>query len=179
MRKTFVRYAVRLFGVFVVTSLCATPGLAAGQDGRLLPDFRVTAADGRDVAGSALSAEGQWLLIYVSPDSPPSHQLLQALQAWQSPQLIARTVIVVRGDAATAQRYIEKRLPAELKGIAWFADSKEQAWNALSLQGTPVLIGIAKGQVRWVVAGVLNDANALESVVRTWVEAPPQTGGQQ
>jgi hypothetical protein len=33
----------------------------------------------------------------------------------------------------------------------------------------PELIGVKDGQMMWSIAGVLNDAETVESVVRTWV----------
>ncbi len=53
----------------------------------------------------------------------------------------------------------------------WYADSQMQAWQALQLHGTPVLVGVSKGQIAWTLAGVLSKPESLESVVRTWVEA--------
>ena len=42
--------------------------------------------------------------------------------------------------------------------------------RALDLRGTPVLIGVERGEINWTIGGVLNDPGALESVVRKWVE---------
>lgn len=149
------------------------PALARAQElaNRPLPEFRVAAGDGQEVLSTALSGENQWLLIYVSPDSPSSRRLVTALKDWQSASLIGRTVLVVRAPAAEAQAWAKKNVPAELEGLRVFADVRAEAWSALELQGTPVLLGIEKERIAWRLAGVLNKPGALESVVRTWVEA--------
>lgn len=160
--------------VALLAGVLLLPGGRAGAQEtpkRPLPEFRVTAADGQEVLSTALSGETQWLLIYLSPDSPSSRRLVAALKDWQSPQLIARTVLVVRGPAAEAQAWAKQHVPAELAGIRVVADARLEGWKALDLQGTPVLQGIEKGNIAWRLAGVLNKPGALESVVRTWVEA--------
>jgi hypothetical protein len=146
-------------------------GLAQAQtpSGRALPDFRVSTGEGRVVQSAALTTERQWLLLYVSPDSPPSEELVTALKAWQSPELIARTVIVVRGTAVDAKEWVRKTVAQELSAVRWYADMDLEAWKALELHGTPVLVGVHNGAIAWRLVGVLIKPGALESVVRTWV----------
>ncbi len=69
----------------LVALACGVPSVLLAQqiDGRPMPDFTVMAADGRETAGQALSTEPQWLLIYVSPESAPSHRLLRLMKDWQ------------------------------------------------------------------------------------------------
>ena len=50
-----------------------------------------------------------------------------------------------------------------------FIDREGGGYRALRLTGMPELIGVREGQMMWSVAGVLNDAATVESVVRTWV----------
>lgn len=149
----------------------ATVVLAQGNPDKALPDFRLTAPNGQEVAAAAVSGDPHWLLLYVSPDSPSSRRLVTALKEWQSPQLVARTLLVVRGSLSEAGTWVKEAVPEELAGLRWMADARQEAWTTLELQGTPVLMGIDKGEIAWRLAGVLNKPGALESVVRTWVEA--------
>ncbi len=152
-----------------VAVLLATTGVGAREQ-RPLPAFAVVAADGGSRASAALSSQPRWVLLYVSPGCRSCDRLLQALKDWQSPQLTARTVVVVRGPAAAAAAYIAARMPQEAAGVAWYADASNGAAQALDMTGAPVLIGVERGEIKWTISGVLNDPTSLESVVRTWVE---------
>jgi hypothetical protein len=160
---------VRAWICRVLLLIAATVGVA-GAERRPLPAFTVTSPAGNGVTSAALSSEERWVLIYVSPDCRSCDRLLASLKEWQSPQLTSRTVVIVRGPAAAAAAYVAARLPAEVAAIAWYADERSEAWQALSLKGTPVLIAVERGEIDWTIAGVLNDPKALEPVVRRWVE---------
>jgi hypothetical protein len=149
--------------------IVATATIAASER-RPLPAFTVTSPSGAAVASTALSAQPRWVLIYVSPGCRSCDRLLQSLKEWQSPQLTSRTVVIVRGPSLEAAAYIAERMPPESAATAWYADEGSEAWQALSLKGTPVLIGVERGEINWTIGGVLNDPKALESVVRKWVE---------
>lgn len=159
---------MRLWAAAVVVLLATT--IVAAREQRPLPPFSVVAADGTAHGSAALSAEPRWVLIYVTPGCRSCDRLLQALKDWQSPQLLARTVAIVRGPAPAAAAYVAERMPPEAAAVAWYADSADQAWHALDLKGAPVLVGVERGEIKWTISGVLNEPKSLESVVRTWVE---------
>ena len=135
-----------------------------------LPAFQVFTKDGRPVPSIELSGQERWLLIYAIPDCRPCDQLIRALKDWQTPQLVARTVLVIGAQTDMAQAYVQMSLRAEVSAISWYADAEGQAWQALGIQGTPLLIGIRRGRMEWAISGVLKDTGTLESAVRTWVE---------
>ena len=157
-------------GLMMIAAALTGASLAAAGQQRALPAFSVAAADGTVRASGSLSAEPKWVLLYVTPGCRSCDRLLQALKDWQSPQLIARTIVIVRGQAGPAAAYMGERLPPEAAGVAWFADPSNEAAQAMDLRGAPVLVGVDHGQVNWTISGVLNDPKSLESVVRTWVE---------
>lgn len=170
MRIQVTRTSIALV-VLLAAMLTPAAGSAQEVKGRPLPDFAVTAADGRQLPAATLLSGGRWLLVYLSPESAPSGRLLRLMKDWQIPQLLARTAIVVRGDANEAQAYLGKRAPQEiLPSLAWYADPYRQAWDALELHGTPMLMGVQNAQIAWTVAGVLSRPESLESIVRTWIE---------
>lgn len=152
--------------VAVLLALAAQQATAIER--RPLPTFQVAALDGTAVASPQLAVGGQWLLVYVAPGCAPCDRLLAAFKAWQTPDLLARTVIVVGGTTDGAKAYLAAALPPEVSAIRSYADPLASAWTSLQLTGTPVIIGVKDGAVNWSISGVLNDPRALESAVKTW-----------
>jgi hypothetical protein len=144
-------------------------GTASAIEQKPLPAFRVYGADGQAVFSAQLPVPDQWLLIFVAPGCRSCDLLLASLKSWESPQLLQHTIIIVGGPTASAQSYIQRVLPPEVSAIPWYADAGGEAWAALGLTGTPVLVGVNKHMIQWAISGVLNDPAALESVVKTWV----------
>ena len=153
----------------IVLLATAVAPMHAGEQ-RPLPAFTVVAPGGAAAPSQQLSTEQRWLLLYVTPGCRSCDQLLASLKEWHTPQLAARTVVVVRATPADAAEYIASHLPSEASDVAWYADATSAAWQALALTGVPVLVGIESGQIKWTISGVLNDPSALEPVVRSWVE---------
>jgi hypothetical protein len=151
--------------------LLLVAGTAEAIEQKPLPPFRLLAPDGATlVPSNELQGGDQWLLVYVSPGCPSCDLLLAALKGWQSASLIQHTIVVVGAQTtAAAQQYMQRMLPPEVGAVQWYADVQAEAWTALQLTGTPVLVGVRKGMIQWAISGVLNDPGALESVVKTWV----------
>jgi len=156
---------MRFVSACLALLLLAAP-VSSADEGRPLPAFTVTSANGAAVSSAALSQQPRWLLIYVSTACRSCDRLIESLKQWQSPGLAARTVIVVRGSDAA--RYIDDRKSAG--DVSWYSDQGDEGWRSLELQSTPTLMGIERGEIRWTLNGVLNEPKALESVVRKWVE---------
>lgn len=146
-------------------------GRAAAQaPGTRLPAFSVVSPTGETVAADALTAERQWLLVYLDPVTAPNSRLIGLLKTWQTPQLVARVVLVVEGQPVEVKKWLAKQLGADAPPFAWFADADGSAARALDVVGTPTLFGVKSGNVEWKLAGVLSRVESLESIVRTWVE---------
>lgn len=141
----------------------------AAIERRAVPSFSVTRVDGTSVDSAQLTAETQYVLLYVRPDCRPCDRLLALVKSAKSPQLASRMVVVVNGDANAAARYVGRQIPADAGPVTWYADTDGGGYRALRLTGMPALIGVKDGQMMWSIAGVLNDAETVESVVRTWV----------
>jgi len=62
-----------------------------------------------------------------------------------------------------AQAYLQRKLPKEVSGIPWYADAQGEAWRALGIKGAPVIIGIRKGRMEWMISGLLKDPATLSS----------------
>ncbi len=136
---------------------------------RPLPAFQVVNADGAMVSSAQLTAEPQYLLVYVNAASSTSRRLLDALGEWATPELARRTVVVIGGTPQEAERFLESGMPESLQGMTRYFDTGRSAWQALNLRGSPVLIGVREGRTEWSLSGVLSDPAALKSVVMTWV----------
>jgi hypothetical protein len=135
-----------------------------------MPAFSVSRADGTAVASTDFAPAMHYVFMYVTPNCRPCDRLLEMLKDPDVPQLPGRVVIVVGGSAASAATYIHAHVPAGVGEVAWFADPAGDAFKALRLTGTPVLIGVRGPQIMWSVSGVLNDASTVQSVVRSWVQ---------
>lgn len=168
----------RVLSVWLVSgAMVVSAAGAAAQDGRLpLPVFTVQAPDGVPVGSDALSALPQWLLVYVDPATAPNAGLMRMLQQCRSPQLVAKTVVVVAGSAAAGRRWLEQEFGEQPPPFVWFADPEREARTALELPGAPMMAGIRKGKVAWRLIGILSRPESLESIIRTWVE---QGGGPE
>ena len=134
-----------------------------------LPTFQVVTAEGAVVSSAQLTSEPQYLLVYVNSASLTSRKLLNALGEWATPELARRTVLVIGGTPQEAQRFIESGVPESLQAMTRYLDTGRTAWQALSLRGAPVLIGVRNGRTEWSLSGVLSEPAALKSVVLTWV----------
>ena len=166
MRKTIVMWAAT---VGLVAGLGAGV-IARGLPAEPLPTFTVTSPAGDTVSSQQLSTSSQWLLVYLDPVTASNRKLLGLLKAWQTPQLIARVVLVIDGKPADGKAWLEKELGDQPPPLAWFADADGSAAKALAVSGTPTLFGVRDGQVEWKLAGVLNRPESLESIVRTWTD---------
>ena len=124
----------------------------------------------RGQSGVVLSPSSKWLLVYLDPVTAPNRKLLGLLKEWQTPQLIARVVLVIDGKPADGRAWLEKELGDQPPPLAWFADADGSAAKALKAAGTPMLLGVRDGQVEWTLVGVLSRPKSLESIVRTWTE---------
>lgn len=156
----------------VAAAVVVTGATLAAIEQRPLPAFEVVNAAGEVASSATMGPGGKWILVYVAPECRSCQRLFTAMEEWNSAPLNAATVVLVQGDHAIARGYAADRLPAAVVGTRWFADANGAARRALALTGTPVIIGMQDQQIKWALAGVLNDPAALESALRTWVERP-------
>jgi hypothetical protein len=169
MMDTVRPAAARLAVATVIAVALGLAALASAAEKRPLPAFQVATLDGVAVDSPQVGPAGQWLLIYMTPTSAASARLLSGMKQWETPELDARTVVVIGAPVADAARFVSARA-AEFPAVRWLADPQGAAWQALRLTGTPYILGVKDGQIAWSLAGVLNDPKALESVIRSWVE---------
>jgi hypothetical protein len=112
----------------------------------------------------------QYVLMYVSPGCRSCDSLLALLNDSESPQLPKRVVIIVRGNASQAAKYIREHVPREAGEVTWYADESDEAYKALHFSGTPDLLGVRKGRLMWSISGVMNDSSMVLPVIRKWTK---------
>jgi hypothetical protein len=161
-----MRAILALTFVFVAVTLVAAPTPPAA-----LPTFTMTGLDGKPVSSSTLPAKGKWILLYVSPRSRTTDTIFSLLSKSQHPGIAPKTVILVAGTAADAQK-LQKGYP-DLAGAQWFADSGKTAVSALKLAGVPTLLGVQDKNLRWKVNGLPQDRAVFHSMVDSWTKAAP------
>lgn len=154
-------------GVIAAIAIAASP-LRATEE-RPMPVFSVTRADDTAVPSTQLNAASQYVLIYVRPNCRPCDRLLDLLAHWNAPELTSRVVFLYSGTGAAAAEYAAAHVPAEAGQAIAYGDPTGDALRALKLTGAPVIIGVRGGRLLWSVSGVLNDATAVESLVKTWI----------
>jgi hypothetical protein len=164
--KSVIRLACAATAVLL---LAGAPRTLAAIEKRALPAFTVTRLDGTPIDSRQLTAETQYVLLYVRPDCRPCDRLLALIRSANSPQFTSRVVVIVSGEANAGAAYVARHVPADAGPLTWYADAQGSGYRALRLTGMPELIGVKDGQMMWSVAGVLNDGATVESVVRTWV----------
>ena len=156
----------------VVAAVCAVVGLAAGPgaaERRPLPPFPLTMVDGTTTMSDAEAAAGTRLFVYLSPGHAGSDRLARLLKEWDSPALRAHTLVVLGRDMGNAREWI-KAAGDDLQPLRFAVDTSGEGWRALHLTGAPHIVGVERGEVAWVVSGVLKTPGMLASIVKTWVQ---------
>jgi hypothetical protein len=155
----------------VVAAVVVASAAVHGSEQRPFPAFEAVSLEGTAVPSASIVRAGRWLLVYVTPDSPASLRLLRAMAAWNLPA--ARQVVVVGAAAGDASAW-RASLGPDAPQVRWVADPQRSAWQALRITGTPGVFGLEAGQLKWELAGVLNDPGAVEPAVREWLSASPE-----
>lgn len=139
---------------------------AAAADKKPVPSVVLQGGDGNLLELSLVAAEGQWLLIYLAPDSPASGRLLQAMRRWQLGAM-DHVLVMVGGEQAAAREFVAA--DHQLPGVRFALDPRREAWQALQLSGVPTVVGVRNNLQEWRLAGVLNDPEALRTVLTSWL----------
>ncbi len=133
-----------------------------------LPAFQVATLDGVVTASHQLPMPGTWLLIYVQPECFPCESLLQLFKPDQPTALPQKLVVVVGGTAADA-RGVLATFP-DLAQASWYADTLNEAFTQLNLQGAPVIVGLRQDVMEWDINGLLVDSRTMRSIVNSWLQ---------
>lgn len=162
--KLNLRYKIAA-SLILVLSLVT---LAVAIDPFPLPAMQLTSVDNSPVQNSDLPSKGNWLLIYVQPNSQFSDNLLKLFKREQYPGLEQHAIIIVGGSVDELKN--AKAKYAELNQAPWYADTTKNAFTQLKLHGVPVILGVKQQTVEWSLNGVLPDTNISKSIVNTWIQ---------
>lgn len=160
---------VRLVAVaLALVSISPAASALAGQR-RPVPEVALLGRDGRAASVKAAIGDRTVVVVYLMPATAPSERLLEAMKTWSPPVDPGRVVLVVDGQSADAGQWLAAHLaPGGDAGPAVFFDVDGSGRKALGVTGAPTLMGVEKGEIRWDLAGVLNEPAALEPVLRNW-----------
>lgn len=157
-------YTSRFAAIVAAVALAST--VSAAQAVRPLPDADLVVPPGGLTKLTALGQEGQWLILYLGENSPPSARLLEALAGWELGPQLARVVVVVRGTDAQP---LAEEWTARLPGVRWASDPSGSIARGAGLRGTPTVIGARSAGIGFILAGVLNDPSMIRDVVTGWL----------
>lgn len=171
MSRTRQRVVGLGLGVVVAVAMAVPAAVLAGPR-RPLPDVTLLGSDGQAVSIPRAVAQQQVVLIYLVPGAPGSDRLLEALARWDPAPDFDRIVLVVDGQSAEAGQWLATRWRGdESRRPQALFDVDGRGREALQIRGAPMLLGVADGEIRWELAGVLNDPAQLEGPVRAWTTA--------
>ena len=159
--RTSARIAL---GIIAIAALFVGTDVGAAEK-MSLPQSAVQTVDGAPLSLDQASTTGQQVLIYVLPGSTVSRRLLDAIRGWELPSP-ANVFIVVGGTRADAVAFA--KVDEGLASVRWLVDPDGAARTDLQVTGVPTLFGIRNGVIEWRLAGVLNDPEALRSIVTQW-----------
>lgn len=158
---------MKLSRAALLCGLALAGAAARGMAPMSLPDFPLTALDGRTLDCSELPSHGRWLLVYVMPASRPSRTFLGVLKKQQ--RLDVARIVVVVGGTTDAARAVAEGCP-NLAGASWYADVEGEAFARLGLLGVPTVLGLRGRTAEWKLDGTLPDTE-LRSVLVSWLGA--------
>jgi hypothetical protein len=74
-----------------------------------------------------------------------------------------------RASPSGVRAYATAHGGADTDRLVFFAEADQGAARALGLQQIPALVAVENGAIAWVVARVLSEPAAVESIVRSWM----------
>lgn len=168
MKSNTRRRTLTLALLLALLGAAHPPARAQQEQSPPLPEFTVKTLDGAEVGSAGLSAERQWLLVYVRPNCAPCEEVFKVIR--QSPArsyMVHRVVVLVGGATAEEAEALAARMPW-LPRSAWHLDESKQAAEALSVKGAPTAYGVREGKVRWDLKGATDDSRRLKSIIESW-----------
>lgn len=134
---------------------------------RPLPAFTLYTADDQAVSAPFLVQSGYWLLIYRDQSCIQCDVLMQALS--KHPQEASRFVIVVPDISGANLLLLEEQYPA-LAGARWLRDVNHAFSSTMKIGGTPHMLGLRNGGLRWQHAGAPAVDAAFPAVIDSWLK---------
>lgn len=170
-----MRYPLKISLALVCTAVFALVGSLGAMDPVPLPAFEVTGVDGQVVKSSDLPNRGNWLLIYVTPQSHFCDLMLKSMKKDQYPDLPLNAIFIV-GGSMDEVKALQAKYP-DLATAAWYADPTRAAFTQMKLHGVPSVVGINQQTMKWIVNGVIPDPGAFKAILNSWIQqqVPPKT----
>ena len=149
-----------------MTALLVAASTGVFADPRTLPPLSLTTLEGVAVEQGAVPRPGQWLLVYLLPQSGACRALVGQLEPLAA-GAGARIVVIAGPDAAQAKTLLQAH-PA-LANATVFLDPSSVSLQAIGLKGVPMVFGMRDTAIQWTLGGTLSDPRKLESILGTWL----------
>ena len=154
---------------------------------RPLSAFTLYTVDDQAVPAQTLVQSGYWLIVYRDRRCPQCDTLMQMLS--QHSEDASHIVFVISDITGSDLLQFEQKYP-DLAAATWLRDVKHNFSSAMKITGTPHVLAMRNGGIRWQRAGVSADDTAFPIAVDTWlkynllppnkfVRTPPKRPGNQ
>jgi hypothetical protein len=134
---------------------------------RPLPLFTLYTADEQAVPAQTLVQSGYWIVVYRDANCTQCDALMKSLSA-HSPDA-SRIVIVVSGITGSNLLKLEQQYP-DLADARWLRDVKHNFSSAMNIAGTPHVVGMRNGAIRWQHAGASADDLTFPAAIDSWLK---------
>lgn len=132
---------------------------------RPLPTFLLYTADDQAVPAQALVQPGYWLVVYRDAACTQCDALMQILS--KHSQDAPRMVFVVSGMTGSDFLQLSEKYP-DLAEAHWLRDVQSSFASSLNIAGTPHILGMRDGVIRWQRGGVSSADATLPAAIDGW-----------
>ena len=132
---------------------------------RPLPAFTLSTSDDQPITGQTLVEPGYWMVIYRSRKCTQCDDLMKTLS--QQTANASRMVFVVSDITGANLLLLEQQYP-NLAGAHWLRDPKRSFALSMKINGTPHVLGMHNGAIRWQRGGISSTDTTFPAAVDTW-----------
>ena len=159
---------MRTLAILLCFAAPLTPALAAGPP--VLADFDLTAPDGSIVNTRTFPSDPRWLILYLQPNCKPCDTVLQLIKNQdRNPSVNRRLVIIGGGMSLSDLRRYRTKFP-DLASARWYIGSAKETRASLKASGAPVVLGISRRTIMWLLNGVPSDTRQLRVSMEAWTK---------
>ena len=134
---------------------------------RPLPPFTLYTADDQAAPAQSLVQSGYWFVIYRSRNCEQCDALMQMLSNRSANA--SRMVFVVSGISGSDLLQLEQKYP-NLAQASWLRDLKSNFSSSMNIAGSPHIIGMRNGAIRWQHAGFSTGDATFPAAIDSWLK---------
>jgi hypothetical protein len=134
---------------------------------RPLPSFTLYTAGDQSTPADTLAQSGYWLLIYRGRNCAQCDALMQILS--KRSQDASRMVFVVADISGSDLLLLEQKYP-DLAQARWLRDVRHNFSSNMNIAGSPHVLGMRNGSIRWQRAGVSAADTTFPAAIDSWLK---------